>query len=621
MAPKKKQKQSNNAAESSSKSAVTEKETPRALKVKRKLIKKISQINSAQTKEAEISSQMQTGEKEKAAKKGDQGNHVGGKDARGNSMAPKKKPKQNNNAAESSSRSAVTEKETPQALKGKRKLVKKVSSINSAQTKEAEISSQMQAGEKEKAAEKSDQGNHVVGKDASTSEKIDQGIKETDTRGRSGETSKDEKTEKSVDLNEGREEIKKDSKTLNSLGGVIFMCNARTKEDCFRYRVMGVSASRQEFVMGIKAGLKIFLYDFDLKLMYGIYEASSAGGMKLQPAAFGGAFPAQVPFKIHKDCIPLPENVFKKAIKENYDEKTRKFKTELTAMQVEKLTELFRPAPWLDSTLKPVLRDPLVQPVIQQSIAPPLSGYEPIREHAYGAQFGSSKAGRNFSPLDHGRQQFSPHHVMPREVAHNPHFLTEKDYRSYGLQQATHLKPSTDYGSEQGMQQLRRAPAGVRSDATFARNEHVRSDARFPNEWEYRNQGLQSFHGQPVTIAPALESRNTVAAAANHSLITKVDPYDETTNSLVNRYLSLPRTMITPRELPSTGRESFASASNSASDIRLPAENVRYYPPMLAPHALSGHGHLHQRPGNEPGRSSSSVLPQYPFSGPPASRR
>ncbi|KAM3199137.1 hypothetical protein P3L10_034289 [Capsicum annuum] len=268
---------------------------------------------------------------------------------------------------------------------------------------------------------------------------------------------------------------------------------------------------------------------------------------------------------------------------------------------LEKLTELFRPAPWLDPTLKPVLWDPLSPPVIQQSIAPPLSGYKPIREHAYRAQYGSSKAGRNFSPYDHGRQQFAPHHVVPREVARDPHFLTEKEYRSYGLQQATHPNPSTSavhvtqkldhYGSEQGMQQLLRRPASVRGDATFARNEHVRSDARFPNEWEYRNQGLKSFHGQPVTVAPAVESRNTIAAAADHSSMTNVDPYDETTTSLLNWYLSLPRTMITPRELPLTGKGSFVSASNYASDIRLPAENVRYYPPILAPHALSGHGH------------------------------
>ncbi|PHU05883.1 hypothetical protein BC332_26705 [Capsicum chinense] len=244
-------------------------------------------------------------------------------------------------------------------------------------------------------------------------------------------------------------------------------------------------------------------------------------------------------------------------------------------VQLEKLTELFRPAPWLDPTLKPVLWDPLSPPVIQQSIAPPLSGYKPIREHAYRAQYGSSKAGRNFSPYDHGRQQFAPHHVVPREVARDPHFLTEKEFRSYGLQQATHPNPSTSavhvtqkldhYGSEQGMQQLLRRPASVR--------------------------GLKSFHGQPVTVAPAVESRNTIAAAADHSSMTNVDPYDETTTSLVNRYLSLPRTMITPRELPLTGKGSFVSASNYASDIRLPAENVRYYPPLLAPHTLSGHGH------------------------------
>lgn len=91
----------------------------------------------------------------------------------------------------------------------------------------------------------------------------------------------------------GTAEDKESGKT-KCLSGFIFLCNPRTKLECYQYRVFGLPLSQKHVVEEIKSGLKLFLFDFELKLLYGVYEATSAGSLNLEPAAFGGKFPAQV---------------------------------------------------------------------------------------------------------------------------------------------------------------------------------------------------------------------------------------------------------------------------------------------------------------------------------------
>ncbi|KAK7256265.1 hypothetical protein RIF29_29706 [Crotalaria pallida] len=252
----------------------------------------------------------------------------------------------------------------------------------------------------------------------------------------------------------GMENTGSNEKKREKLGGFIFMCNAKTKPDCFRHRVMGVSLAKKDVVLGLKPGMKLFLYDFDLKLLYGIYKATSSGGMKLEPRAFGGNFPVQVRFCVTSDCFPLPESIFKKAIKENYDER-HKFKTELTIRQVRKLTELFRPVE-IRSALQPSNSPP--RAIIRDREAPDDvwgSRSHSDRDRAARDPYTNSKdphshreraardpyTNRNLNSYNVLSHEWDPrterHDEIPRDL-----FLTEKSYRTYGLQGDRRIVPS-----------------------------------------------------------------------------------------------------------------------------------------------------------------------------------
>nr|KAJ0203965.1 hypothetical protein LSAT_V11C500290970 [Lactuca sativa] len=155
-------------------------------------------------------------------------------------------------------------------------------------------------------------------------------------------SSRDKSTKKSVVNGDNKPESssrKKGPKRVESMG-MVFMCSSKTKTDCFRYKILGLPANKQDQVAKIYKGMRLFLFDVDLRLMYGIFKAAGPGGYNIEPKAFKNEFPSQVRFSVLDDCLPVAEEKFKDVIKENYYTRNN-FEGLLKADQVKKLCMLF----------------------------------------------------------------------------------------------------------------------------------------------------------------------------------------------------------------------------------------------------------------------------------------
>ncbi|RCV36894.1 hypothetical protein SETIT_8G018000v2 [Setaria italica] len=136
------------------------------------------------------------------------------------------------------------------------------------------------------------------------------------------------------------------------LGAVIFGCTNNTIAECHSRQLFGLPRAHISYVRNIKEGLPLFLFNYDDRKLYGIYEAAGNGN-----------YPAQVAMRVRVWCFPLAENQFRNAIVANYyqkntpsipGQKLHYFQFELDHAQTRVLMDMFTPSPPNNFWMTPV---------------------------------------------------------------------------------------------------------------------------------------------------------------------------------------------------------------------------------------------------------------------------
>ncbi|PIN26730.1 hypothetical protein CDL12_00508 [Handroanthus impetiginosus] len=125
--------------------------------------------------------------------------------------------------------------------------------------------------------------------------------------------------------------------------GAIFMSSTVTKKESFKRKIFALPSSKAGFVKHVKAGMVLFLFEYDKRQLFGVYQATSDGAVDIVPNGFnysGRHFSAQVRFTPIWYCAPLSEKEFRGAIRENYFS-ANKFNFGLSEDQVRRLLYLY----------------------------------------------------------------------------------------------------------------------------------------------------------------------------------------------------------------------------------------------------------------------------------------
>ncbi|KAL2620746.1 hypothetical protein R1flu_000951 [Riccia fluitans] len=135
------------------------------------------------------------------------------------------------------------------------------------------------------------------------------------------------------------------------LGGFIFVCNNETMDEDFERHLFGLPQRYHDSVKAIQPGLPLFLYNYTTRCLHGVFEASSDGGLNIEPDAWGenkdsrkngrqsvSRFPAQVRVRMREHRPPLEEERFRPVL---YHYDGPKFRLQLSQSEAQELLKLF----------------------------------------------------------------------------------------------------------------------------------------------------------------------------------------------------------------------------------------------------------------------------------------